>query len=63
MIFSINKRMRITGGEEYVIQSINDDSIASVSVPTYKIKDIDDLKNEIVKFWNIPKEEIVLVDF
>ncbi len=61
MMFSINKKMRVTGGEEYVIQSINDDVITSVSVPTYKIKNIEDLKNEIVKFWNISKEDIIII--
>lgn len=61
MIFIINKKNRVTGGEEYKIESINDDVITSVSIPTYKIKNIEDLKNEIVKFWNISKEDIVII--
>ena len=61
MIFSINEKIRVTGGKEYIIKSISNNIIASISIPVYKIKDIDDLKNEIVKFWNISKEEIIII--
>lgn len=60
MVFNINKKMRITGGEEYVIQSTNNGVIVSIHVPAYKIKTIDDLKNEIVKFWDISKDDIIM---
>lgn len=60
MMFNIEKRKRITGGEEYVIKSINDNVIVSISLPAYKVKNFDDLKKEIMNFWDIAKEEIIL---